>query len=278
MVRAHRMAFALVLSLLAGCGGPEKELPKDITTPTDRGPEETGVAVPAASQPEAVKFVQTCIAAATESHPERLEKLKGNQVVEKGQQLHGMSQVAVTRLISAVWPDRFLFADETNTDGLVKISIGLNKNSLSFRKNGQSFDPGLPKGYEQVLLVDSVGQYWMQTLVPLADSKTILFGVRKQTVAGQTWDTVQAAVPGCPVITLWFNEKTHLLGVITYLHTEGISKLNKRLAVGEHKAFAGVLLPTRSEFERNGIVVETWAISSWDFPEKIEDAVFDQSK
>ncbi|MFO0803989.1 MAG: hypothetical protein U0791_12815 [Gemmataceae bacterium] len=270
--------FACVLPLiLIGCGGDEKQLPTDVVAPGKS--DEPEAVVPKESEPEAKKFVEKCIAAATANHPERLEKLKVNRLSESGRQLQGTSFVPTTRKIAATWPDRFLFTDESTVNGPVKLSIGLKQLVLSFRRNDEPFDPGMPKGYEQVLFVDSVGLHWMLTLVPLADSKTVVFNAKKQSAGNQMADTVQAAVPGCPPFTLWFDEKTSLLGLVTYQHLEGgVSKLYKRQASAEHKDFGGVLLPTKLEFERSGVTVENWTISKWEFPDKIEDAVFDQKK
>jgi len=272
------LACVLPLALL-GCGGDEKLLPSDVSAPGDRNPEDVSIVVPAESEPEAKKLAERCIASATANHPERLEKLKANRLTESGRQLQGTSFVPTVRKIAAAWPDRFLFTDESTANGPVKLSIGLRQLALTFRRNDEPFDPGMPKGYEQVLLVDSVGLHWMLTLVPLADPKTVLFNAKKQAVGGVMADTLQAAVPGCPPFTLWFDEKTSLLGLVTYQHVEGgVSKLNKRQAASGHKEYAGVLLPTALEFVRGETTVETWAVSSWEFPEKIDDAVFDQKK
>ena len=277
MLRVHALLLGSIL--LAGCGGAEKELPTNVVPIEERGKEEPAAAEPKESEAEAKKLVARCIAAATEGHPERLEKLKANRLSETGRQLQGASFVPTNRKIAAVWPDRFLFSDESNANGPMKLSIGLRQLVLTFRRNDEPFDPGMPKGYEQVLQVDSVGLHWMPTLVPLADPKTVVFGAKKQLIGNQPAETVQAAVPGCPPFTLWFDEKTSLLGLVTYQHVEGgSSKLNKRQAMSDHKAFAGVMLPTGLEFERNGVGVETWKVSAWEFPDKIEDAVFDQKK
>lgn len=279
MLRASGLALALVSFALAGCGGDsEKELPKNIGAPTDRGSEPAAPAIPKTSDPDAAAFVQARLAAATEGHPERLEKLKTNRLAESGRMLIESIYVPATRNIAAVWPDRFLYSNETNSNGVLKLSIGLRQGVLSFRRNGEAADPRgfFPKSYEEVLHVDSIGQHWMLTLVPLADSQTIFFNVKKQAVTGQTWDTVQAAVPKCPPFTLWFDEKTKLLGGVSYVHSEGESRVNKVLLASGHKPFSGVQLPTKLSFSRGGIEVENWVISSWEFPDRIEDSVFDQ--
>jgi len=274
MVRGLPMLLVLVAF---GCGGSAKELPKEIVAPPERPADEVGPVVPKESEAEAKKLVAKCVAAATENHPERLEKLKVNRMTESGQQWQQGAFVPTSRKLAAAWPDRFLFTDESNANGPVKLSIGLRQSQLSFRRNDQPFDPGMPKGYETVLQVDSVGLHWMLTLVPLTDAKSVVFNAKKQTLGVATADTVQVFVPGCPVYTVWFDEKTSLIGLVTYQHVEGgVSKLNKRQASGGHKPFAGVLLPTTLEFERNGAPVESWKITAWEFPEKLEDAVFDQ--
>lgn len=279
MPRVLLLAFTILFASILGCGGPEKELPKDIATAKGREKEiEPASPIPTSSQPDAVKLVEKCLAAATEGHKERLEKLKANRLSEQGTMLRDMRHVPTTRKIAAVWPDRYFYSNESTGADPLNISIGLRLGSLTFRQNDAPFDPGLPKGYEQILTVDSVGLHWLPTLFTLTDAKTIVFGARKQTLGTKSWDTVQVVVPSCPVFTLWFDDNTGLLGFVTFLHAEGAAPIEKRLAVSGHKPFAGVQLPTRYEFERNGVTVETWTVSLWEFPDRIDDAVFDQKK
>lgn len=277
MLRASGSGIGLVCFMLAGCGsGSEKELPKNITAPTDRGPELTAPVVPKISDPEAAKFVQARIASATENHPERLEKLKTCRMEVKVQQRQGMNVVPVTRTIAGVWPDRFYFADESNVDGPLKLSFGMRQNVLSLRKNGKATDDAPPEFFLQVLKTDSTAQVWLPMLVPLLDPGTVVFNPKKQSLVGRNWDTVQASIPGCPIYTLWFDEKSNLLGGITYISVEGERKFNKQYTILDYKPVLGVMQATRFELDHNGTTVETWSVLSRDFPEKIEDAVFDQ--
>ena len=86
---------------------------------------------------------------------------------------------------------------------------------------------------------------------------------------------VKASIPGCPVFTLWFNEKTSLLGLVTCTHQEGGATIQKRFTLTGYKPIGGVQLPTRIELARNTQTVEQWEVTSWDFVDKIDDAVFD---
>jgi hypothetical protein len=280
MQRATALATTIVLASLVGCGEPEKELPRNAATSSGREKEVEGAPpVPTVSQPEALKFVDQCLAAATEGHPERLDKLKVNRLTESGTMLNEMAYVPTVRKIAAVWPDRFFYSNESTIAGTpLKLAIGLRQGVLSFSRNDEPFDPSFPKSYEQILYVDSIGLHWLPTLVPLRDPKTIVFAAGKQNLGSKSWDTVQAAIPNCPVFTLWFDEKTKLIRAVTYVHMEGLSRLPKQLALTAHKPEAGMMLPTKYEFERNGVGVEAWTVASWEFPDKIDDAVFDQKK
>jgi len=279
--RATALATAVLLASLLGCGGePEKELPRNTSSSTGREkPVDDAPAIPTVSQPEAVKFVEKCLNAATEGHPERIDKIKVNRLTESGTMLNETIYVPTVRKIAAVWPDRFFYSNESTIAGTpLKLAIGLRQGVLTFRRNDEPFDPDLPKSYEQVLYVDSMGLHWLPALVPLRDPKTIVFGARKQNLGMKPWDTVQAALPNCPVFTLWFDEKTSLIRAVTYVHMEGVSRLTKQLTLTAHKVEAGVMLPTKYDFVRNGDPVESWTVASWEFPDKIDDAVFDQKK
>lgn len=145
--------------------------------------------------------------------------------------------------------------------------------------NGEEeFQPPNAREYADILAVDVVGQYWMAMLVPLNEPQTIVFDLQKDSFESQGAITVKAFVPGCPVFTLWFHEKSNLLGQITYLHDEAGSRIHKRMTLGEYKPHEGIQLPNGIAFYRNGEVVEQWEVNSWEFLDTIEDSSFDRPK
>lgn len=286
MRRGTGFAAALVMgvAVLAGCERG-KELPKEVISPTEQTtPPEPPT--PTASQPEAAKVVERAIKAATEGHPERLGKLKTSRAAMKGVVIIGTVPVNWNRRIEAAWPDRFFQSDEYNENGPVQVMIGDRNHSLwwCIRRDGQIVrkEPPDPVKYEAAYASDAVGRYWMPLLVPLTDPKTIVFDAKKQTVHLPTgamhFDLIKAAVPNCPVFTLWFEEQTGLLARVDFNHLEPLTSVPKAKTFNllMHRPFpGGVVLPGKIGYEENRIVREEWRVDSWEAVPKIEDATFE---
>src|SRR5262245_2375967 len=99
------VACVLPLALI-GCGGSEKQLPTDITSPDDRKPEAESP-VPKASEAEAVAYMKARIAQITDNKPQRMEKLKAMRQKASGRwQWPNSLIVNARREVDAVWPDR----------------------------------------------------------------------------------------------------------------------------------------------------------------------------
>jgi hypothetical protein len=274
------LVFGLVI--LAGCG-PEKELPTTVTLTPDRDLP-TLIAVPPQSNPAAAKIVDRCLAASTEGHPERIGKAKAFRLAMKGVVIRQGVEVATIRRVDAVWPDRFVQFDEFNEGGPVRVIMGLRRPVLWARnhRDGQSTKIPVPESeqYEAVIAAEAVGRYWMALLVPLTDPKTIVFDPKTETVDGQAVSVIKASVPGCPVFTLWFDDKTGFLGRIDFMQTEqlGSNPIAKTFILKDHRLFSGLMIPGKIGYRHNGPVVESWAVDSWDFVDKIDDIVFDAPK
>ncbi len=277
------LAAAAVLAALPGCGGSGKELPKVVEVRDEKGDAPT-VTVPTKSEAAAVAVVERAIKVATDGHPERIEKAKTNRVAMKGVVIRPTGPVATIRKIEAVWPDRFALADEFNDGGPVKVLMRLRRPLLwtANQREGKTTPVEFPdiKVYEAAFSADAAGRHWLALLVPLADPKTIVFDAKKQTVNGQTWDAIKASVPGCPVFTIWFDEKTGHLGRIDFAHLEPgrPTPTQKVFTLGLHRAFDGVIAPAKIDYRENAILVEEWNVDSWEFPDRLDDAGFDPPK
>ena len=178
-----------------------------------------------------------------------------------------------------MWPDRARI-DYRFATGDIKRSLFLIRRPsvwVYVEKDSQlqEFSPPSAKEKEENVAVAITGQYWLPMLLPLVDPKTIVFGAAQEMLEDQRADVVKASIPGCPVFTLWFNEKTSLLGLVTCTHQEGGATIQKRFTLTGYKPIGGVQLPTRIELARNTQTVEQWEVTSWDFVDKIDDAVFD---
>ncbi|MBX9625383.1 MAG: hypothetical protein K2X82_16375 [Gemmataceae bacterium] len=268
---------------LAGCG-PEKEAPDAVRISSVP---DTPVAepVPKQSDPAAKEFVDRCLKAATDGHPERLEKAKTYTSTARGTYKWTDGRfLGASRSVKGGWPDRFRVDHEFPTGQPRQHLIGLRRPAAWVYTSGpgglSEYPVPNPKEFADAVAVDAVGQHWLPVLVPLTDPATVVFDYKKQDLGTQQVETVKAAVPGCPVFTLWFDPKTSLLGVVTYTHQEAGpgARFQKRLGMVGHKPFGGVMLPTKLEFSRNGESVEEWAVDSWDLGAAVEDAAFDPPK
>lgn len=281
MRRARLLGVGLAVGLAAAGCGPEKEAPTEVRVGTGRA-EAAGPAAPKTSDPAAKEFVERVLKAATDGHPERVDKGRTNTSLVKGLSRGPDGKFAsATRTVRAAWPDRFRVDFNFPTAEPRDRLMGLRRPAFWMYTSSPAglaeFRVPNPQEYADLLAADAAGQHWLPMLVPLADPKVVVFDARKQDLAGRPAETVKAAVPGCPVYTLWFDPQTLRLGVVSYTHAEGAggSPLNKRLTMDKHKEFGGVMLPTRMEFSRNGQTVEEWTVDAWDLGAAVDDAAFD---
>lgn len=279
MVRV--LVFVLPLALI-GCGGSQKELPTDITSPEDRKPD-VEAPVPKVSDAEAVAFIKARIAHVTDKRPERLEKLKAMRQKASGRwQWPNSLIVNARRDVDAVWPDRSRLAIDYTGGGITETRMLFRAGNVSLLLNDgtglKPADPPPTRANEETALGDMLAEVWLPTLVPATDAQAIVFDAKKQAFASQLADTVKLALPQRPVFTLWFEANTGLLGMITYSHLDQGTITSKQIIVGSHKPFDGVNLPTQFDHRRGGVSVQEWTVSKWEFPERIEDSTFDSKK
>lgn len=278
------LSAVAVVTAVPGCGGTGKELPKVVPIGPDDKVAAPAVKVPEKSEPEALAVVAKAVKAATDGHPERLEKAKVSRVTLKGEVIHPNGPMATARKVEAVWPDRLALTDEFN-DGLpTKVMIRLRRPVLWIGKHreGQTvpMDFGEMKEREAALAAEAYGRHWMMMLVPLADPKVVVFAAKKETVTGVTADIVKAALPGSPVFTLWFDEKSGLLGRIDFEQVEpgNTSPTKKFFALFDHRPAGGVWTPGRIEYRQNALPLESWRVETWELPDRLDDAAFDAPK
>lgn len=272
-------ALVVGLAVLAGCERG-KELPKEVLSPTEpTTPAEPPT--PTASQPEAAKVVERAIKATTDGHPERIEKFKASRASMKGVLKNGPVFVPRVRRVEAVWPDRFFLSDEYNDNGPIQVMIGDRNHSIWMRtrRGGQVLPGELPDPvkFEAAFSADAVGRYWMPLLVPLADPKTIVFDAKKQNVGVLSFDVIKAAVPDCPVFTLWFEERTGYLVRVDFNHLEPLDTVPKakNFNLEMPRPFGDVVLPGKIGYRENGEGREEWTVDSWEAVPKIDDATFE---
>ena len=280
------------LAVLVGCE-PEKKLPDKEPSTTHPSSKASTPSFPTTSQPEARKVIEQAIKAATEGHPGRLDRARVNRAVLKGtMEWPGAAPgqtvaIATTRRIDAVWPDRARAEFEMSAGRVRRVVMGVRPQGGWQQARGednQATIEELNNDARQIVAVDLLAEHWLPLLVPAADPRGVAFDARKvsfgKNAAGQevVADVVKLSLPGYPVFTLWFDDKTALLGRIEYTHLEGLAEFRKAVVLTGHKLQGGVMVPGLIESRRNDRVVQQWKLESWEFPERIEEATFEQPK
>jgi hypothetical protein len=277
-----KCGLVLGLAVFVGCG-PEKELPKEITISTGR--ERISSPVPPTSEPDALKITEKAIRAATDGHPERLERGKVSKVQSEGdiEWVVGDRRIVTnaTRRIEAAWPDRVRVSYDLGVGTIRQITLGLRRPigwERAVADNGASEVNGFDRAREQLLATDVLGQHWMPLLVPLADPAAVVFGAKTVTDdKKQPVDQILLALPGFPTYTLWFDPKTYYLVRVWYVRPDGagVDETNV-LHLSDHKSSGGLMLPGRMRYLKNGIPVEDWKVAEWEFVDSLPDSTFDR--
>ncbi len=265
----------LFAAVVLGCG-PAKELPDEVPEQKDHtGPSADPLGpAPSQSEPQARAILDRAVKAITENVPGGLEKAKTARVVYQGsiQRPESTDMTKAARTIETLWPDRAVVTDDYN--GVFLTTTFFLRMNLGWLKNGPNMVPENPAEVGRILHSDLMAQHWLLLGLPLADPKGVAFAATK-TPDGMT---VKLTMPNTPVYRITFAEATGLPVRVEYHPVERQQRVHKIFSVSGHKPAGGLMLPTTLEYKQNNTLGERWALSSWEFPEKIDPARFDPPK
>jgi hypothetical protein len=277
-MRRHGLPVAIVLAaVVVGCG-QEKEIPPTVIQPN------AGRAVaadpfgppPAESDPRAKEVLGRAAKAIAQGDPARLAKVKTSAVVHKGSVHFLVNATATpgTLELQAVWPDRafvrFHFNDiaPATTFRFIHPDGWMTPNPAG--------NPATPVEMGRFIHADLIGRYTLPLGLPLADARTIAFDLQKT----DSGTMVKIAVPDLPdpVFRVTFDEKSGLPVKVEYNPVQMRDRTSTVITFADHKAQGDLLLPTALELSQNGKPAEKWTLEKWEFPEKIDPAVFEVPK
>ena len=214
MARVSGWLTLLVAVALGGCD-PAKELPTDLSKPD--GPV-AQPAVPMKSDPEAKVVIDKAVSALTGGKPELLGRAKSSTCSLKGHMFfpeQPNQSLEAARNMTAVWPDKFRFSNETYPGGTkLVVESWLRRPDLVVHRNGIPDPFGNSPGAEQNLANDAIGQHWMPLVLPASDPKAVVFDLQTITFEKRELNVLKLALGEFPVYALTFDGKAgHLLRV-----------------------------------------------------------------
>jgi hypothetical protein len=272
---------AVAAAVAIGCG-PGKELPDPVSRSTGSSPAggDTKEQVPATADPAAKAVTDRALKAITQNSIDQLVKPKSSRVVQRGgiQLPNNPVLTGATRRIEAGWPDRARVAYEFKDAVAPTITLGM-RGPLAWKTRGPTREMvANPTEVAQTLRTDVLAQHWMLLGLPLAEPGAVVFAPQTETVANRAATTVKFVLPDLPVFHVTFDDQSGLPVRIEYTTTESGQRLRKVLTVTEHKPSGGLLLPSELEFVQNGVLAEKWTVETWEFPDKLDDTLFDAPK
>jgi hypothetical protein len=283
------LAVSLTAAVVIGCG-PGKQLPDEVPHgSTERTAGEPKTNVPTTSDPAAKAIVDRAIKAHTQNNPSLLAKGKISKVTAVGTILlptpTSTDPVPVPsfRTVVARWPDeiKLTHAFKAHIPGTMTLILrgpftwwGLNNTA---RPNPD------PKGFEEYMRTDGLGQHWLMLMFPLVEPTAVVFDPQKG-IGTPPMDSVRLAFPERPVYQLVFDPASGYLMRVEYTHADQAGRAFKEWILSDHKLFDGMMLPTHMKFartpdhSRTRVIIEDWAVETWEFPTKLDDTVFDPPK
>jgi hypothetical protein len=125
-------------------------------------------------------------------------------------------------------------------------------------------------------LRDEAFVLWLTTLVPLKDRSVTVTLLPPANVLGKPASALKVTAKGRPDVTLFFDKQSGLLIKIERPAKQAGIALKREYFLAEHKDFGGAKLPTRWLEVMNGTKAVDLTLTSYDFPSRIEDKVFDR--
>jgi hypothetical protein len=272
---------ASIVAIAIGCG-PGRELPDEVSHTKNVGaiPPDPGGIVPAASDPVAKAIADRAIKAITQNNPDLLTKARISRVNAKGsfQLANVPTMTDAMRTVQTVWPDRARVVYEFREGAFQKMTWGLHS-QFGWTAVGQHpySPPPNPTEIALVMRTDLMAQHWLLLGIGLTEPEIVFFDPTKIKTTKSSATAIKIGLPDLPVYQVNFDDQTGLPVRIEYYPFEMGQRFRVRrvVSVSSHQAVGGLLLPTVIEMTQNDKLAERWAIEQWEFPEKLDDAVFD---
>ena len=230
---------------------------------------------PEASDPAAAKVVAEAIAAHTDGHPERLEKLRTVRLTRIGSIFASDPPLRATWQLRAAWPDRY--RTDIDVPDSTRFMFARSGNSAwKFKQIAMAQKEVYPAGPDlQGILADTTYE-WLALLVPLGDPGLVAVPAADATIGGKPAAGVWLSGKNLPRAVAHFDKATKLLAQFTYEGLEAGGPVLKEVRAAGTRDANGVKVPDKLRIKWAGRPAAEWAIDSIEFPVEFPAKLFDE--
>jgi hypothetical protein len=274
--------ISFIVAMMNGCG-PGKELPDEVTIHKDAiiVPSDPGGEIPKVSDTAAKDVYNRAIKAITEGKLETQARALNCRVTAHGKYKfpNYNEMVETVRTVTTIWPDRASTTYEFKEGFLGKRTVGLRGTFGWMHPELPLYYP--PSEVAKVIAIDVTAQQWIPLSLDLTQRDAVFFAAKQNGPEGTT--SFKFGWPertDWPVYNIVCDDKTGLPVKIDYSPLSIDRQMRYRfvLTLADHKSFLGMMLPTSMKLKANDTLVEDWTIDTWEFPETIDNAIFEKPK
>jgi hypothetical protein len=215
-----------------------------------------------------------------------LDKAKICRVTGHGGMLIRNSMLDATRSVESIWPDRALVTYEFKEGASPKFKMGVNR-SFGWNMFGPGpFVPLLnPTETAQILQNDLLGEHWITLGIGLTDPSAVFFDRKQSKTEKGSSSTIKMSVKGRSLYQITFDDQSFLPVKNEYETLEQGTRIKKTIVFSQHKLSEGMMLPGHLELTQDYLelikashVVYHWDLDKWEFPDKLDEALFSPPK
>lgn len=231
------------------------------------------LAVPPAARCDDATELRDRVIAAHAKDPADLKKLRTYTLKAKGVSKLGGDPAPANHEVFAVWPAKLKATWEFGTGAMKNAATICITDDRGWKRMGAAGTFDLTIEELNDFRADAY-TFWVFTLTTLSDPETKLTVLPKDKVGDQPVVGLKLTRRPWPDVTLYFDEKSHLLRKMAYRSRDAGVVMEKEMIYDGHKEFGGVKLPTRQTTLVKGREISQWTEMEYTTPDTIDAKAF----
>lgn len=229
----------------------------------------------ATARPDEVADLRDRVLRAAAKDPKDLKKFRMFTLTAQGTSLLGPEPVTGTFRMVAVYPGQLKLSWQFGSGDNQSMVTVCADNDRGWRKDTGLLTTDLPPEDLNDLRTGIYGVF-ASTLLTLTEPETKLSLGGRSKVNGDPVVGLKLSRRPYPDVTLYFDEKTHLLRKMSYRARENGVVALKETLFGDHKQVTGLVLPTTQTTYTRGREEYSLKDMRYEFPDKLDGKTFDR--